>query len=244
MRPIVITGDSHLAALARGLRLCGQEIAPERVTFWPLGTGRAARTKFFEIEEGARMVTTTAAGWRNRSFSKESVASDGRDPVVAVSLPLHTSGFLQRTGWNTHVPWSMVRRPREFPLSDQAVEALMADESTYPVAFVAALKSIGLSVAVIEAPRFFRNAPYLKSRRLDVCSHVDKLCRERISRALAEAGVPVIAQPAQTVAADGTTDPVYKHEDPSDRHHGNAIYGRLTMAEIAAFADSMSNNQQ
>ncbi len=238
MRPIIITGDSHLAALARGLRLCGQEIAPERVTFWPMGTGLAARTEFFEIDEDARKVTTTAPRWRNRSFSRESVAVDGADPVIVVSLPLHTSGFLQRTGWNTHVPWSMVRKPREFPLSDQAIEALITDESKYAVAFAAALKSIGLSVAVIEAPRFFRNAPYLRNRRLDVCCYIDRLCRERVSSALAEAGVPVIAQPARTVAADGTTDPAYKHEDPKDRHHGNAVYGQLAMAEIAAFADS------
>jgi hypothetical protein len=91
-------------------------------------------------------------------------------------------------------------------------------------------------LVVIEAPRFFANANYLQKHRLEICQYVDASYRKRVAAKLAEAGIPILAQPEITITELGTTDLAFDHEDPADQHHANAQFGKLVLERMLAYA--------
>ena len=231
MRHIILTGDSHLGPLKRGMML-DRGIEAATVTFWPLGKGAGARQAFFDV--GAEGVTTHFRSWHNRTYTPDAMAEISPDAVLVVSLPMNTSRILRDYSWHSHAPWRLAKE--EIALSDAVVSALIEQDSQYAVEFVLALKKIWPRTAVIEAPRFFRNASYLESQRFEVCRYVDQLYRAQVGDRLGAAGVDVIAQPRETITVDGATDLAYDHENPDDDHHGNAHYGLAALRAVLAYA--------
>lgn len=227
MRTVILTGDSHLGPLKRSMAL-DPSLASAPLVFWPLGKGAGAREAFFDV--GLQGVTTTYSKWHNRTFSNQSLAEVSTDALLVVSLPLNTSRILRDYSWNRHVPWRLVKG--EIALSDAVVSAMIEQDSQHAINFVIELQRIWNSVAVLEAPRFFRNASYLDHYRFDVCSYIDQTYRAQVSARLHTAGIKIIVQPSETIASDGTTDLAYDHENPDDDHHGNMKYGLATLRAV------------
>lgn len=236
MKPIIITGDSHLGPIRRGLGLL-PKAQQDRFTFWPLGKGAAVRRQCHAFDADTRTLRTASRSWTNRVFSRETIGAVGSDAVLAVSLPLNTSRILRDYSWETHAPWHLAQD--EFALSDRMVEKMIDGDSIHALNMVRDLVRIWPRTAVIEAPRFFANASYLAGRRLDVFRHVDAAYRGRVRGILAAAGIDVIAQPAATVTDEGMTALLFDHHDPQDDHHANEAYGKLALEEIVAYADRL-----
>lgn len=236
MRPVIITGDSHLGPIRRGLGLL-PEADQDRFTFWPLGKGGALRSQCHVFDAASQVLRTMSRSWNNRVFSKEAIGAVGPDAVLVVSLPLNSSRILRDYSWETHTPWHLAKD--EFALSDRMVERMIDDDSIHALNLVRDLARIWPQTAVIEAPRFFANASYLGRKRLDVCRHVDAAYRDRVRGILAEAGIDVIAQPAATVTDEGMTALSFDHHDPQDDHHANEAYGKLALEEIGAYVDRL-----
>ena len=226
---IVLTGESHLGAIRRGTA------DRDDVTYWPLGMGGSVATPFFTHDVSANAVTTTVSGWRNRTFTKDTLTFGDTQALVGLSMPLNTSRILRDYSWDTHVPWHLKKSDTEAPLSDAVVQATIAQDSDHAVAFVAALQACGIDVVVIEAPHFFESSPYLERMRLDVCAYVDALYRTTVRAKLAAMGVDVIDQPPQTLTPLGSTKAEFSHETPKDTYHASRAFGAMIFKDIIAY---------
>lgn len=236
MRPVLIVGDSHIVAIKRGADLL-PDAQKARLTFWPLGNGGAVREPCHSYDRDLQEVTTTSPVWQNRVFSKDTISAIGPDAVVAVSLPLNTSRILRDYSWHTHAPWHLARG--EFALSGRMVERMIDDDSVNALNLVRDLSQVWPALAVIEAPRFFPDAAYLKKARLDVCRYIDECYRNRVAATIGQFGLDVIAQPRATITDQGTTSLLYDHPDPGDDHHANAAYGHLVLEDLFRHVDEL-----
>ncbi len=233
MQPILVIGDSHVAAFRRAQDGIPSDLDKD-IAIEPLGAGSGVLKPFFSVDEDTGEVSTHADGWRNRTFSKELLADENdATPLIALSLPINTSRILRDFGWHSHAPWQLCEGD-ELPLSDQAVERLIEQDSQYAVGFAEALKSVGLDVLVIEGPRFFEDAKYLDRNRFEVCQYIDALYRSTVQGKLATAEISVLQQPEETITDYGTTVVDYHVENPNDVHHANASYGRMMLDRLHA----------
>lgn len=237
MTQIILTGDSHLGALKRAV-MADTSGQFANVTFWPLGRGGLAVTEFFHHDKSARKVTITAEEWAKPIFSNEEVAKLGERVLIAVSLPVNSSRILREYSWINHVPWRFKQGVAEMALSDAVLEAIFDQDSRNALAFVAALSEIGLDVVVVEGPRFFASSPHLKQTRFEVATGIEDSYRAHVRRRLSQLGIASIAQPTETVAADGCTKTSFHHENPKDPHHANAAFGLLMLNDIQRHADA------
>lgn len=237
MTRILLTGDSHLGCLKRTYDAEAGDAFKE-ISFAPLGRGGLCVTEFFALDQEAETVEITAEEWNKERYAKAELS--GADPtLVVVSMPLNTSRIQRETAWHRFVPWQLKQDPKEVGLSSAALEEMFVQDSHYAVEFAGALKSIGVEVAVLEAPRFFENAPYLKKRRFEVSQHVEAAYRAHVSARLKAHGVPIIEQPSNTIGKTGCTLPQFDHENPNDVHHGNTAYGRLALLSVLDYAKTL-----
>lgn len=230
MTEVLLVGDSHIGPIRRAFNE-----TPERypwLTFARLGKGGIARTDFFEVDEPASAVRISAPEWNTVVFSRDG----GRWPdLVVLSLPINSSRILRGFSWDTQVPWQLKQGDDESTLSDALVDGLIDQDSGYATAYAIALAELGLPVAVIEAPRFFEDAPYLNKCRFDVIHHIDTRYRQRVTERLANNGVDVITQPVETIDVRGTTKMDFDNEREGDIHHANAAYGQIVLEQIRLY---------
>jgi len=232
MKPILLTGDSHLAAIRKSIDPNGSDALRGAVEFAPLGRGGEAVTDFFSVSECKSAVTTHGKGWRNRTFSPEMVRINDMVAALVLSMPMNTSRILRDYSWARNVPWRLKNKNSEIAISDAVLSELIHYDSRNSICFALALQDAGIDVMVLEGPRFFENADFLKSCRFEVCRYVDETYRAYVADVLSENGVEIIAQPPETITEFGTTDLKYDHPDPSDNHHANAEYGRLLLGHV------------
>ncbi|MCW2305818.1 hypothetical protein [Rhodobium gokarnense] len=242
MKPIVITGDSHIGVLKRGYDRSPLAQGYD-ILFEPIGSGAVAKEDFFNVNEEKKFVRVRELkkpdGTRlnkGRIFPIQSLRKQKKAAHYFVSLPLNTSRILREYNWRTYVPWNLRQADWEIPLSEAAVAALIQQDAQYACGFVEALVDVGLQVAVVEAPRFFSDSPYLEKHRLEVCSHISERYRSYVKDRLRARDIDIVEQPEETIAADGTTRMEYDHEGPKDVHHANVAFGRLMVERIVAMA--------
>ncbi|GGE25635.1 hypothetical protein SAMN05421774_11057 [Gemmobacter megaterium] len=240
MRSVLLTGDSHLGALRRGADLLEQEVDASRIVFWPLGAGGSARAPVHRFDPEAQTVTTIVPEWRNRSFSAGEIAgAAGKDALLVVSLPLHPTRLLRNHSWHAHAPWRFAQEA-QIALSDRMIAAMIDADSRYALQLTRDLARVCPDCAVLEAPRPFSNARYLRRMPVEIALHLDTLYRAQVRAALEQAGIAVIAQPDSSVLPDGTTNLAFDNENPEDDHHANARYGALVLRQILTYADAGS----
>lgn len=235
--PLALIGDSHLGAMKRAFELSPELAAGRPLRFHAFGPGGEATRPFFTVSPSGGHVATTAPRWRNLTLDRQSFAGpEGQGALIALSLPLNTARILRTVSWDRHVPWELQLSEAEIPLSRQTVQALIEQDSGHAVAYARAVAALGLSLVVIEGPRCFAHAPYVKRLRPEVCLEIDSRYRVAVGAALTEAGIAVVPQPAGTITPEGFTDPAFRHENASDAHHANAAYGRQVLRAVLAHA--------
>tara|TARA_R110000868_G_scaffold375711_1_gene640383 strand:+ start:24303 stop:25037 length:735 start_codon:yes stop_codon:yes gene_type:complete len=232
---LVITGDSHLAAISQGAEILDE--CTTLLSFLPLGGGHLAPQQFFRVDPATRRVEITIDGWSPVAFPVAS--ADGgllTDALYVVSLPCNTSRFLRDYDWTTYVPWQFKNSPDEIPLSDAIIEKIICSDAATAVAFVAQLKAVGLDTCVVEAPRYFAHAAHVRSMRPEVCTYLSARFLTFVRDRLHRCGIPVVEQPESTIGPDGSTLPRYRHPSPEDEHHASAEYGALMLERVLSFA--------
>ena len=237
MTPIILTGDSHLAALRRGVDLLASAQMRDRFVFWPFGTGSIARARFHQRNPEDGSIIVDPQPLPRLVFSPETIAQVGEDARLVVSLPLHSARFLRRYGWNTHAPWRLA--DSTIALSDRVLEAMIDADSRHPLDFIRDLVRILPRVSVLEPPRLFATANLLDKVRPEVLTTLEETYRARIRVRLAEMEVSVIDQPPETVTPDHMTDLAYDNENPDDQHHANKTYGSLALDAILRHVDGI-----
>lgn len=238
MTPIILTGDSHLAAIKRGADLLEDPRVRSRFVFWPIGSAAVARAAFHDRDQRNGSVTVVPSRSSPLVFSQASMVAVGPDASLVISLPLHSVRFLRFYSWETHVPWRHARE--EVALSDRMVEEMIDEDCLHAVAFVRDVAQVLPRVHVLEAPRLFGNSNVLKERRPEVLLDLQEAYRERVRTKLAKLGVPVIDQPSETITEDGMTDLAYDNENPGDQYHANGAYGKLALEAVLRNVDAGS----
>lgn len=229
---VLLTGDSHTAALNRGHQaLLAGGLWPGAVdlTIRPLGAGHLTRDAFF-VDRGdhAELVTPEY----RRQFDRLPLASDGPGVVYGLSAPLHSVRIWRHPGWRHRVPAALRSDPGGAePVSSGLVRRIVLDDQRHILALIEILLRTRRGVFVVEAPFPFRHHPALRDTAPDVVLHLDEVYRRTIGQELQALGVPVVSVPRDCLDGGFMRDDFAQTGDP---HHGNAAYGRLMMERVAA----------
>ena len=228
---VLITGDSHTAALFKGLNSLKADGGwPDgvRLSIRPMGGGHLTREPFF-FDRGDHVEITTPEYRRN--FSRLPIPElDGVDTIYGISAPLHSVRIWRHPGWRKFAP-----NGRQFlgiPVSSGMIRQVILDDQQYVLQLLAILLRNGKRVFVIEPPHPFRHHPALRVAPPQLVHHLNLVYRSHIRCALVEMGVPIVSVPDHCVE-DGFMSDAYAQ--PDDHHHGNLRYGRLMMEQVLLF---------
>ena len=135
------------------------------------------------------------------------------------------------------MPWHLQKLDTEYPLSEAAVQVVMAQDYGQALAFVTALQACDIKTVIIEAPHFFESSLHLKPARPDVYAYIDALYRATVRAKLDALGVDVIGQPLHSLTEIGSTKSEFGHRNPNDTHHANPDFGALMFEKIIAYGE-------
>ena len=232
MPDILLTGDSHTAALRQGqIAIETEGLWPEgvRLAIRPLGGGHLTCEPFF-VDRGDHAEITTAA--YRRQVQRLPMDDDPRETIYGISAPLHSVRLWRHPAWQSFAPAAMAVEGT--PVSSGMIQRLVLEDQRHVLGLLALLKRLGKRVFVVEAPYPFHQHPALRKTSRDLIRFVDGLYRNLIRRELARLAVPIVAVPNGCVE-DGFMLEHYAR--PGDHHHGNQRYGQLMMDEVLAFLD-------
>lgn len=234
MPDILLTGDSHTAALRKGqIAIEAESLWPERfrLSIQPLGGGHLTCEPFF-IDRGDHAEITVAA--YRRQVQRLPMNDDPPGTIYGVSAPLHSVRLWRHPAWQHFAPAAMAGAASGTPVSSGMMQRLVLDDQRNVLDLLALLKRLDKRVFVIEAPYPFHHHPAMRKTSRDLVRFVDGFYRNLVRRELMRLEVPVVAVPAGCVEDGFMLD---RFAQPGDHHHGNQHYGRTMMDEVLAFLD-------
>jgi hypothetical protein len=229
---VVITGESHTAALFMGqkqLEKEGHRGAAANVVVRPLGGGHLLREPFF-IDRGDHAEIVTPQ-FRTRFERLPLDGVENRDTIYGLCAPLHTARIWRDLDWGRFAP--LAHAQGETPISRSMLREVILEDQKYILAFIDIFVRSGARIFAIEAPRPFRHHQAIKHVREDVVLAVDAAYREIVRAELSARSVPVVSLPQKCIDGRGFTFEQYGRA--ADPHHGNMKFGRLMMLEIEEF---------
>jgi hypothetical protein len=236
-RRIIITGDSHIAALMNGVEHFGKDLA-DRIIFHPLGGANIAPLDFFEVDKEAKRVRVNHPKWIKTGFpSKDIEGHIYWKAQYAISMPCNSTRFIRDYDWSRFVPWHLRQSPDEIALSDQAIRRMMVADIKSSLLFMRALQELGLDICAIEAPRHFAHAPQMEAIRPEVAKWLGEAYVDFAVKALSDMEVPLIRIPENSVGPDGAMLPEHKSRKKTDSLHANMEFGMEMVRRIVAYAD-------
>ena len=196
MFDILLTGDSHTAALRKGqIAIEAEGRWPEqvRLSIRPLGGGHLTCEPFF-VDRGDHAEIT------GRGLSKAAAtAADGRRSGGNDLRLVGPAAF--RAPLAAPPPGRASRRPRWREESrEHLYRAACCNDwclriSAMSLDLLALLKRLGKRVFVVEAPYPFDHHPALRKTSRDLVRFVDRVYRDLIRRELTLLAVPIVAVP-------------------------------------------------
>lgn len=229
---VVITGESHTAALFMGQKQLEKEGHKSAVDIAvrPLGGGHLLREPFFADKGDYAEIVMPQ--FRTRFERLPLGGADHQDTIYGLCAPLHTARVWRDLDWGRFAPIGHVKN--ETPISKAMLRDIILEDQRHILAFLDIFVRAGVGVFAIEAPRPFRHHQALKRIREDVVLAVDAAYREIIRAELSARSVPVVSAPTICLDARGFT--LEQYGRAADPHHGNMKFGRLMMLEIEKFA--------
>lgn len=217
---VFITGDSHTGALARGLRSLQEQGRVASFKVAPLSAGLLMNERFFEERDGFVEITISD---KIRSVSRLPVdPSEGVFDWYGLSAPLHVQPIVLDRFFYGKVPQ---------PFTPALLKRLVLDRKRHSIDLMMALRRLGVRVFAIEAPRTFPYHPKLPNDLARV-GEMETRCRDVVFEELARLDIPVVRLPARALRADGLMSEEFRHERPTDRHHGSAAFGAMMIEEM------------
>ena len=232
MPDILLTGDSHTAALRLGqVAIESEGRWPEKVrlSIRPLGGGHLTCEPFF-IDRGDYAEITTAA--YKRQMQRLPMDGDPEGTIYGVSAPLHSVRLWRHPAWQSFAPAAMAVPGT--PVSSGMIQRLVLEDQRHVLDLLTLLRRLGRQVFVVEAPYPFLHHPAMRKTSRDLVRFVDGLYRKIIRRELARLAVSIVAVPNRCVE-DGFM--LEDYAQLGDHHHGNQRYGQMMMDEVLTFLD-------
>ncbi len=217
---IVVLGDSH----AHCLRLAQAQPDP---TFSFKAFGAVKQSIYFHHRVEGKTIKLLEQNWKVRQLPLEESHIGNADVLYVLSLPHNYAPLLRNIEYDRFTI-DPANSDRAF-MSVAAVNALIHRRNRLGIALAVDMKRIGLNVATVEAPRIFVNKPYEGDPLMSA-----EICFRyfiETNKALKEAGIPVIHQPARTIDSSGYTKGEYASE--ADQQHGNTRFYQEVLKDIA-----------
>ena len=239
MKNIYLCGDSHLANMKKAsMEVTGFDALPVR--FLRFGQGNVVPFAFFELDEDQQKVRITAKDWEKMEFPQHPRdVADPENNIYFVTACLNTSRFLRDYSWGKYVHWQHKEKPEQIPLSDAVIKQIIEGDSRNAVAFMKAMKSVGLNVVALDSPHFQRRDPNIQAMGFDMAFKLLKMYKSHVSEQLKAAGIPVLWVPERTYGEDGAMLPKFAHEKKRDMHHSNATFGAIMLSKIFGYCDGV-----
>ena len=226
---ILITGDSHVGPLQRGIDLLRREKAAcldaAEVVVRPLGGGHLLPMPFFKMKGGRIEITQPEYRTRMERYPPPDVADAD---FHGISAPLHTARVFRHEQWRDY---ALAGEAEGIPVSDALLARLVDDDQRQVMAFFKALVALGLRPFAIEGPRPFRHHPAVAVLGAPKVLRIDRFYRERMRAWLAAEGIAQVDIPPELMDADGFMLETMS-KDASDAHHGNERFGARMVARI------------
>ena len=224
---LLLGGDSHVVALGNALREAGIGDAPfdgaraEKMFSFP-----ETLKDFFEVRQNR--VELHGALARDAMQRLGGTAHiEPSDDVLVLCLGFTTTKLVRWAVWERIRPWSCPGR--QLPVSDGQIKAMALDHWKYSLAFLKALRDLGVRLVVVEAPPPCDTDPSITERRTpEMLLTVDRLARDAAREALKD--FSIVPTPPEA-AHQGFLRPEYR-KNLRDHHHAGPSYGRLVLPSI------------
>ena len=233
---VLVTGDSHTAALQRGLdQMLASGWTPGfELDVTGLGSGADLATEFF-VDHGSHAEITHEA-YRRRIQILPTPRAVARKSVHVWSGLFHFPKVWRAREWSKFRPASVPGR--EAPVSRAVVRDTLLHWFGQQLALMAVIRRTGVPVLALETPRPFRHHPSLRAVRPEVAIGLDRTCLEMMDAELRALGIPVLRIPPACLDQDGFMQERWRSENPKDPHHGNAEFGALMIRCLCEYLES------
>ena len=243
--PLLITGNSHVIALADALsegQATGRKPESINAKVFPLGNGR------FEIDTFSRVETngdTPGVRFTVETYAASLSHHAGRDRIAPVEgerwgfvLVNHNARIYRQATWLTHEPASIMTA-RKQPVTQGLVRRVAERDHRGVRTFFEHLQDAGVDFFAISAPPPRLDHPAVRRGvRREVIAHIDGTARQVWAEWLDDRGIAMVPPPENSTDADGFLLPELAsrriHMGKRDRHHANAKYGARQLGQIAA----------
>lgn len=234
---ILITGDSHLAALDRALKTdhslsCGHDI-----NILPLGNSEASHSPYYS--EGSDCLNITLE--RFQTHLTQLPTPGGTTDVIAISFLFHTLRIIRQTRlWQSYVPASLKITDSRHALSTSTFKKMVLSQQKYNLRLVKKLQDFVPHVIVLEGPRLFSHHTAFGKHDHETIIEVDQLYRKFIREELNQSGISIVHSPSETYcSATGLMKPQYKTGREADLHHANTEFGALMIRDLVTTVDNI-----
>jgi len=229
---VLISGDSHTAALKLGLDQLLQNgmdaMQGCQIDIKPLGRGASLSQPFFK-DQGSYAEITKETNARQAKRLPMPAEDGGQYDFYALCGPLNTiRTWRTKEYWADFAPSCSGESGR--PVSSGLLRHVVIEEQKYLMALVDLLIRVGCKVLVIETPKPYRHNPavILKPK---IVRYVDHFYRETMKGWLATKNVPIIAIPDDCFDPDGFMQERFRHPNHEDSHHANAEFGEVMLQQ-------------
>jgi hypothetical protein len=233
---ILITGGSHVAALNEGFKsLTGSEEIPKTLNFEirPLGGGLSISGNFFRGRSDHVEITNPKFRKRIKRIPPSGASYD----AVVLSTLLYSRPVWYKADWAVYgVPGMSKGR---LLASNGMLRRVILDDTKYLISFLKHLRTLGIAVCVVEGPRPFRHNVEVKRAGVEIVKYIDTLHRSLTLELLAREEIPVVHVPDFVFDDDGFMLEDYRSDNPRDKTHGNAAFGRLMMLKIVQYVQEL-----
>lgn len=237
---LVVCGDSHSVALARGLVELGDEarsLFPGPVTALKLFSCPQTLQPFFEVKDGG--IDLQGAGMRDnfRELTGGVLLQPDAETVYALSLGFTTKALYRHACWSTSAPYNAPSPRGKTLISQAAMDEILRDHYQHQLAFLNACRALGVKFLVVGSPgprlddKVMRRAEHREVRRF-----VDQLARDYVARELDAQSIPYVLAPEETFTEPhrgGYLRDEYCSRTPNDFYHANGVYGAIMMRRVA-----------
>lgn len=231
---ILITGDSHLAALDRALSAEQDLTLGHQISIRPLGNAEAMHSLYFK--DGNNCIEITLDRFKSRI---DQLPPIGESPdVVAVSMPFHTLRFLRKKKmWSDYAPASLGKTECH-SITNATFKKMVLEQQKYNLEMIQLLQKYVPKVVVLEGPRIFAHHTIFENNDEEVLLEVDRLYRKIMRDELDKLNVSVIDCPVETYSANtGLMNEQYRTHREADYHHASTEFGALTLKSLVGTLD-------
>jgi hypothetical protein len=234
-RVMLITGNSHVAALQNGLPLLAER---ERGSFAIFGSAaRFERTAFFECRPDGVLITDDALAQRVVRLTGEATIRPG--PNWGFSLG-HPGVLFNTKEWKNCRTSNLPREQGKQSISLGALRAFIEEGFKHVLSFFDCANRIGVSFWIILPPPPRRNGPAIRNLGVpfEQVTTIDRMIRGVLIQKAQSLGVPFVDPPSESFDRDGFLKAEFCAENRpdgrEDPHHANPEFGKLMLRRIMA----------